>query len=176
MEMARVTTGNPAARRSVPFSASNGGSLSIDQSGSMEESVPPKEQTDQVNGNAPDEESVKAFVLDYLRSIAVNDVPAQQRFFADRVNFYSRGVLPLSKVQDATQGYHEEWPVREWIPRGAADVSRSSDPNLFVVRQPFTWKVSDGSQNAQGEALLYLRIRKNASGEFRIVKVQQKGD
>jgi len=97
----------------------------------------------------------------------------QQRYFAERVNFYGRGVLNSSNIEASTQHYHHEWPIREWAPRGEAKVVRSSNPNLFVVYQPFNWTVSDGSRKAHGNATLYLRIRKNSQGEFRIVHVHQ---
>jgi hypothetical protein len=164
MEIARVDSGNAPARPSVP--------ASIAKVAAPPAHSAPWNQVDQPDTLTSEVESVRAFVLDYLRTIAVNDVSTQERFFADRVNFYSRGVLPLAKVQDATQGYHDEWPVREWNPRGPATVSRASD--LFVVLQPFTWSVSDGSQSSHGDATLYLRIRKNPQGEFRIVKVEQR--
>jgi hypothetical protein len=92
---------------------------------------------------------------------------------AERVNFYGRGVLNSSNIEASMQQYHDEWPVREWAPRGEAKVVRSKNPNLFVVYQPFSWTVSDGSHNAHGDATLYLRIRKNSQGEFRIVHVHQ---
>jgi hypothetical protein len=97
----------------------------------------------------------------------------QRRYFAERVNFYGRGVLNSSNLEASTQHYHDEWPIREWAPRGEAKVVRSRNPNLFVVYQPFNWTVSDGSRQAHGNATLYLRIRKNSQGEFRIVHVHQ---
>jgi conflict system STAND superfamily ATPase len=120
-----------------------------------------------------EEEFLKEFVLGYLRTAASNDTSMQQRYFAERVNFYGRGVLDSSNIAASTQRYHDEWPIREWAPRGEAKVVRSSNPNLFVVYQPFNWTVSDGSHNAHGNATLYLRIRKNSQGEFRIVHVHQ---
>jgi hypothetical protein len=97
----------------------------------------------------------------------------QQRYLAERVNFYGRGLLNSSKIEARIQHYYDEWPIREWAPRGETKVRRSGNPALFVVYQPFSWTVSDGSHNAHGNATLYLRIRKNSHGEFRIVHVHQ---
>jgi hypothetical protein len=138
-----------------------------------ETSNPPESQFDRSAEASGEEEFLKEFVLGYLRTVASNDTSMQRRYFAERVNFYGRGVLNSSNVEASTQHYHDEWPIREWAPSGEAKVVRSSNPNLFVVYQPFNWTVSDGSRTARGNATLYLRIRKNSQGEFRIVHVHQ---
>jgi chemotaxis protein histidine kinase CheA len=138
-----------------------------------ETSNPPESQSDRSAEASGEEEFLKEFVLGYLRTVASNDTSMQRRYFAEQVNFYGRGVLNSSNIEASTQRYHDEWPIREWAPRGEAKVVRSRNPNLFVVYQPFSWTVSDGSTNAHGNATLYLRIRKNSQGEFRIVHVHQ---
>jgi hypothetical protein len=136
-------------------------------------SNPPDSRFDRSAEASGEEEFLKEFVLGYLRTVASNDTSMQRRYFAEQVNFYGRGVLNSSNIEASTQRYHDEWPIREWAPRGEAKVVRSRNPNLFVVYQPFNWTVSDGSHNAHGNATLYLRIRKNSQGEFRIVHVHQ---
>ncbi len=138
-----------------------------------ETSNPSESQFDRRAEASGEEQRVKEFVLGYLRTAASNDTSMQQRYFAEHVNFYGRGVLNSSKIEASTQRYHDEWPIRQWAPRGEAKVVRSSNAKLFVVYQPFNWTVSDGSHNAHGDATLYLRIRKNSQGEFRIVHVHQ---
>jgi hypothetical protein len=138
-----------------------------------ETSNPPKSQFDRGAEASDEKELVKEFVLGYLRTVAINDTSTQRPYFAQRVNFYGRGVLDSSNVEASTQSYHDEWPIRKWTPRGEAKVVRSRTPNLFVVYQPFSWTVSDGSQHNNGNAILYLRIRKNSRGEFWIVHVRQ---
>jgi len=138
-----------------------------------EASHPPESQFDRSAEASGEEEFLKEFVVGYLRTVASNDTSMQRRYFAEQVNFYGRGVLNSSNVEASTQHYHDEWPIREWAPRGEAKVVRSNNPNLFVVYQPFNWTVSDGSRTAHGNAILYLRIRKNSQGEFRIVHVHQ---
>jgi hypothetical protein len=143
---------------------------------STKESEPsnhPESQFDRSAEASGEEEFLKEFVLGYLRTVASNDTSMQRRYFAEQVNFYGRGVLNSSRIEASTQRYHDEWPIREWAPRGEAKVVRSRNPNLFVVYQPFSWTVSDGSTNANGNATLYLRIRKKSQGEFRIVHVHQ---
>jgi hypothetical protein len=134
---------------------------------------PPGSQSGQSAEVSGEEELLKEFVLGYLRSVASNDRSLQQRYLAERVNFYGRGLLNSSKIEARIQHYYDEWPIREWAPRGETKVLRSGNPALFVVHQPFSWTVSDGSHNAHGNATLYLRIRKNSNGEFRIVNVHQ---
>ena len=138
-----------------------------------ETSNPPESQPDRSAEASGEEEFLKEFVLGYLRTFASNDTSLQRRYFAEQVDFYGKGLLNSSNIEATTQRYHDEWPIREWAPRGKAKVVRSSNPNLFVVYQPFNWTVSDGSHYAHGNATLYLRIRKNSQGEFRIVHVHQ---
>jgi hypothetical protein len=117
-------------------------------------------------------ESLKDFVLGYLRTVSSNDTSVQRRYFADRVRFYGRGVLNSSARETSTEEYHREWPIREWTPRGEATIARLGR-HRFVVYQPFQWTVSDGPRHAQGNATLYLLIRRDSQGELRIVNVRQ---
>jgi hypothetical protein len=140
-----------------------------------ETSNPPKSEFGR-NAEASGEMALlKKFVLRYLRTVAINDTSTQRQYFAERVNFYGRDVLDSSNVEASTQRYHDEWPIRKWTPRGEAKVVHSRKHNVFVVYQPFRWAVSADSQHADGDATLYLRIRKNSLGEFRIVHIQQLG-
>jgi AAA ATPase domain len=136
-------------------------------------SAPSESQSSQNSDASGNEESLKEFVLGYLRTVASNDTSVQRGYFADRVSFYGRGVLDTSSLEASTEEYHREWPIREWAPRGEASIRRSRHRGRFVVYQPFRWTVSDGSRHAQGDATLYLLIRRDSQGEFRIVNVHQ---
>src|SRR6202022_2482767 len=85
-----------------------------------ETSNPPESQFDRSAEASGEEECLKEFVLGYLRTVASNDTSIQRRYFAEQVNFYGRGVLNSSNVEASTQHYHDEWPLREWAPRGEA--------------------------------------------------------
>lgn len=159
------------ARLYAPQPASPTPLPSVNASGTA---IPPESQASQ-NSDAPgNEESLKEFVLGYLRTVASNDTSSQRRYFADQVSFYGRGVLDAPSVEASTEEYHREWPTREWRPRGEATIGwRSRHRDRFAVYQPFRWAVSDGSRHAQGNATLYLLIQRDSQGEFRIVKVHQ---
>jgi conflict system STAND superfamily ATPase len=134
----------------------------------------PESQAGQNSDASGNEESLKEFVLGYLRTVASNDTSSQRRYFADQVSFYGRGVLDASSVEASTEEYHREWPTREWTPRGEATIGwRSRHRDRFAVYQPFRWAVSDGSRHAQGNATLYLLIQRDPQGEFRILNVHQ---
>src|SRR5260221_14621277 len=138
-----------------------------------ETSSPPESRFDRSAEASGEEEFLKEFVLGYLRTVASNDTSLQRRYFAEQVNFYGRGLVNSSNIEATTQRYHDEWPIREWAPRGEAKVVRSSNPHLLVVYQAFHLTGSDRFHNGPGNATLYLRIRKNSQGEFRIVHVRQ---
>jgi hypothetical protein len=125
-------------------------------------------------GASTEDSSVKEFVLDYIRTVAIDDVSKQERFFAQRVNFFSEGALSLQSVQASTERYHRKWPIRDWEPQGEPEILRSDHPRQYEVLQPITWKVSNGLQHHEGSATLYIRIVKNEKGEFHIVHVEQR--
>jgi len=158
------------ARLYSPQQASPTPSPSTNASGTAN---PPESQSTgngEASGNV---ESLQEFVLGYLRTVASNDTSVQRRYFADRVSFYGRGVLDSSNVEASTEEYHREWPIREWTPRGEAKIARLAHRDRFVVYQPFRWAVSDGSRHVQGNATLYLLIRRDSQGELTIVNVHQ---
>ena len=138
------------------------------------ESISTEAQTNK-NAEVPAEAtSLKEFVLDYIRTLESDDVSAQERFFARRVNFYREGVLSLSEVQASTERYHRKWPSRKLEPRGEPEIVHSANPNQYEVLQPFAWTVSNGVKQAEGSATLYVRVWKSAKGEFHIVHVEQR--
>ncbi|MGA8656261.1 MAG: AAA family ATPase [Chthoniobacterales bacterium] len=138
------------------------------------ESISTETQTNK-NAEVPAEAtSLKEFVLDYIRTVESDDVSAQERFFARRVNFYREGVLSLSEVQASTERYNRKWPSRKLEPRGEPEIVHSANPNQYEVLQPFAWTVSNGVRQAEGSATLYVRVWKSAKGEFHIVHVEQR--
>src|SRR5260221_148075 len=67
-----------------------------------ETSNPSESQFDRRAEASGEEQRVKEFVLGYLRTAASNDTSMQQRYFAEHVNFYGRGVLNSSKIEAST--------------------------------------------------------------------------
>jgi hypothetical protein len=131
-------------------------------------------QADESTGDPAGEVAVKQFVLEYLQTVSSDDVSTQERFFAPRVNFYGKGILSLRRAQASTERYHREWPVRDWEPRGEAQILQTANPRRYEVLQPFSWRVSNGSQYEEGRATLYVRIWKNAKGQLHIVHIDQR--
>jgi len=120
-----------------------------------------------------DEQALKKFVLDYLQTVASDDVSTQENFFSHRVTYYNQGVISLRKVQEAKQSYDREWPKRDWKPKGEPEIRPSANPKMYEVFQPFTWTASDGSRTDQGSATLHFRIFKNSNGQFHIVHIER---
>ena len=124
-----------------------------------------------------EQHSLKELVLDYIRTVSSGDVSTQERFFAERVNFYGEGVLSLRTVQASMQRYYREWPIRSWEPRGEPEfpkILHSTNPKLYEVLQPLAWSIRNGSRHKQGNTTLYVRIRKNDKGEFHIIQVERR--
>jgi hypothetical protein len=121
------------------------------------------------------EQSLKELVLDYLRTVASDDDSAQERFFARRVNFYGKGLLPISGVRASMDRYRQEWPVRNWEPEGEPEfpeVLHSTHPELYEVLQPFSWTVANGSRRKTGRETLYVRIRRDEKGLLQIIHLE----
>ena len=138
------------------------------------ETPPAETQANEGAGVAGDEAAVKRFVLEYIRAVTSDDASSQEPFFAHRVNFYGEGALSLQEIQASTERYRREWPVREWEPQGEPQILNTANPRRYEVLQPFTWKVSNGVRHEEGSATLYVRVWKNAKGEFHIVHVEQR--
>ena len=141
------------------------------------ESTPSRAPTDRSVKASADEESLKEFVLEYIRTVASNDISTQDRFFQHRVSYYDEGVLPLPGVHASIDRYNRKWPIRNWEPQGEPEfpkVLHSVNPKLYEVLQPFTWTLSNGTLHAQGGATLYVKVWKNDKGEFHIVHVEQR--
>ncbi len=138
------------------------------------EPTPGDPQANEISKAPGDEQGLKKLVLDYLQTVASDDVSAQEGFFAHRVTYFDQGVISLRKVEEAKEAYDREWPNRDWKPNGEAEIHPSANPRMYEVLQPFTWTISDGSRTDQGSATLYLRIWKNSKGEFHIVHIERR--
>ena len=141
------------------------------------ESTPQEDQTSASFKASAEERALKELVLDYIRTVSSNDVSTQERFFAQRVNFFGEGVLSLPMVQASMERYCRQWPIRKWEPRGEPEfpkILHSTNPKLYEVLQPLTWTVANGSEHKQGSTTLYVRIRKNEKGVFRIIHVEKR--
>jgi hypothetical protein len=141
------------------------------------ESVGQTEEAQADSTSKADERSLHDFVLQYIRAVASDDVSAQERFFAPRVNFFGEGHLSLPEVRASMERYRREWPIRKWEPSGAPEFPKtlhSANPDLYEVLQPLTWTVSNDSEHKRGSGTLYVRISKNDQGEFHIVQVEQR--
>jgi myosin heavy subunit len=135
--------------------------------------TPTGSQPDGSSNPSGDEQTLKKFVLDFLQTVASDDVTTQDRFFAHRVTYYDQGVLSLRKVEAAKESYDREWPNRDWKSQGEPVIRGTANPKMYEVLQPFAWSVSDGSRHDTGSATLFLRIWKNAKGEFHIVHIER---
>jgi hypothetical protein len=138
------------------------------------DSTPPDPQADGSSKASGDEQLIKKFVLDYLQTVASDDVSTQESFFAHKVTYYDQGVISLRRVQEAKKSYDREWPTRDWEPLGEPEIRTSANPRIYEVLQPFTWALSNGSHHARGSATLYFKLWKNDEGEFHIVNVEQR--
>src|SRR5271166_6481414 len=138
------------------------------------EPTPGDPQANEIPKSPGEEQVLKKLVLDYLQTVASDDVSTQEGFFAHRVTYFDQGVISLRKVQEAKEAYDREWPNRDWKPNGEAEIHPSANPRMYEVLQPFTWTISDGSRTDQGSATLYLRIWKNSKGEFHIVHIERR--
>jgi hypothetical protein len=127
--------------------------------------------------SASEEDFVKKLVLDYMQTVASDENSAQERFFSWRVNFYGKGILSLPEARASMARYRQEWPIRNWTPRGEPEfpkVLHSIHPELYEVLQPFDWTVANGSQHKNGSATLYVRIRKDDKSQFHIIHLEQR--
>ncbi|MBV8375644.1 MAG: TIR domain-containing protein [Verrucomicrobia bacterium] len=167
-------------------SAPSGGSTLLVQSAPAVNTTPPRPSTQAVettpgaqvatNSNpSAEKQLVKELILDYLRTVSSDDASAQGRFFSWRVNFFGKGLLSVPEVKEAMEHYRQEWPVRNWEPRGEPEFPKalhSTHSELYEVLQPFAWTVAKGSQRKNGIATLYARIRRDSEGQFHIIDLE----
>jgi hypothetical protein len=106
-----------------------------------------------------EEQSLKELVLDYLRTVASDDDSAQERFFAWRVNFYGKGLLPTSGVRASMDRYRQEWPVRNWEPEGSPSSQSCSfdSSELYGFFNPFPGR-SPMDHGARREGLHFTSV------------------
>src|SRR5260370_147105 len=78
------------------------------------ESTPGDPQANESSQPSGDEQVIKKFVLDYLQTVASDDITTQESFFAHRVTYFSQGVISIRKIQEAKESFDRQWPKRDW--------------------------------------------------------------
>ena len=138
------------------------------------ESTPGDPQANESSKPSGDEQVIKKFVLDYLQTVASDDIATQESFFAHRVTYFNQGVISIRKVQEAKESFDRQWPKRDWKSKGEPEIHPTANPKMYEILQPFTWTASDGSRVDQGSATLFLRVWRNSKGEFHIVHIERR--
>lgn len=101
--------------------------------------------------------------LEYLRD---------QEHFADRVDYYDKGIVSRDFIASDRQKYAARWPVRQYrlVPGTLAMTRRSASE--YVVTFAYTFAVANGANRRQGRGSTQVGLRDTGNG-FLVVSVKE---
>ena len=96
---------------------------------------------------------VGAFILAGLDP----QIGAELEFFAERVRYYSSGVLDREKIRRDLERYNQRWPERRFSLDGELKVVPQADSRVNVTF-PLRYELRNGSKRSSGKVLKTLTL------------------
>ena len=57
---------------------------------------------------------LRSFVTDYLRAVSRDNLQAELRFYADRVDYFANGLVDRRIIERTLRDYYKRWPKRKY--------------------------------------------------------------
>lgn len=103
-------------------------------------------------------ERLRDYVAAFVLAGIDPTVGAELEFFADRVRYYNRGVIPKEAIRRDLERYNQRWPQRTF--RLAGELEVEPQPNSQIeVTFPLRYELGNGPRRASG------RVRKTITLE-----------
>jgi hypothetical protein len=142
-----------------------------EESASPSPAVPaPAESPARAQDLAP--ERVQKLVEDYLRDAETDNVRAQTRYYADRVNYFDDGEVPRRFIEHDTRRYSKEWPVRKYMLTKPVTFAAGSTDNETTVEFEIAYSTKKGNLTATGKTTNFWTLRADRD-DLKIVAIRE---
>ena len=169
--LSRTNRGEPATRasraRATPRPQAAPAPAATRRSGAA---LPP----DALEGNTLvlSQERLRDYVGAFVLAGLDPRVGAELEFFANRVNYYDKGVVSRDKIRSDLRAYNERWPQRRFWLAGEVRVAPQPDSSLRVTF-PLRYELRSAKERASGKIQKTLTVE--VTGEdLQIVGVDER--
>jgi len=122
-----------------------------------------EDQTYRVQGNS----LISKFVIAYFENSQSEDV---SYFFADRVDFYSKGTVSRNTIRQESVKYEKKWPSRTYKVVGSPHIEKVG--SMYIVNTILRFAVANYKRAITGRSDNILKI-KMFNGSPKIVSVRE---
>ena len=118
-------------------------------------------------------EEARAFIQDYLRDGASNDLTAEMAHYADEVDYFNKGPANRDYIRQDVSSYYKRWTERRYDLVGPVSTSPGTKPGDTSVRFVMHFVCRGRDQRAEGRTTNLFILRRYPSGEVRIVGMKE---
>jgi hypothetical protein len=123
------------------------------------------------------EENAVAFVENFVKALATNDLDTQLGYYADRVNYYEFGQVTKDVVRKDLQHDIATWPNRNYSMQNPPKITSNGDG--FIAEFRMTYTLTNLKDTRSGTLQMAVRVRLKPQAETKtwqeqVVGIQKK--
>jgi hypothetical protein len=139
------------------------------ESEKSDQTISLKRQTD----SSISKKEVFDLIQDMFQCAAHGDIDGVLKYYADKVNYFAKGVVDKDFIRRDKEYYYKRWPKVIYTLDGDIEYGTSYEPNTIIVKFTMDYYVSNNNKSIQGKAFNVLNINK-LDGKLQIIDEKQR--
>lgn len=133
----------------------------------------PAEQTANESFDVSLVDQIRDFIAGFVVAGITPDVEPELQFYADKADYYDRGLVSKDFIKNDILRYNQKWPVRRSWLEGDVRLLDGTDADPIEVEFRINYVVQNQQKQSRGTAIKTLKLRKIQDG-LEIVSVREK--
>ena len=118
-------------------------------------------------------DQIRDFVAGFVVAGISPDVEPELQFYAEKADYYDRGIVSKDFIRNDILRYNDKWPTRRYWLDGDIQILNSVEADPLEVRYQIKYAVKSPQKEARGTAIKTLKLRKTENG-LEIISVREK--
>lgn len=131
------------------------------------------QRTDETRERALEATQIQDFVAGFVVAGISEDVDAELQFYAEKADYYDRGLVSKDFIRKDISRYNQKWPIRRYWLDGDINILNGLEADPIEVRYQIRYAVRNQQKESSGTAVKTLRLKKAGDG-LEITSVREK--
>jgi Putative peptidoglycan binding domain len=137
------------------------------------EQMSASQRTDETRERALEATQIQDFVAGFVVAGISEDVDAELQFYAEKADYYDRGLVSKDFIRKDISRYNQKWPTRRYWLDGDINILNGLEADPIEVRYQIRYAVRNQQKESSGTAVKTLRLKKAGDG-LEITSVREK--
>jgi Putative peptidoglycan binding domain len=112
----------------------------------------------------PGASQIQDFVAGFVVAGISEDVEAELQFYAEKADYYDRGLVSKDFIRKDISRYNQKWPIRRYWLDGDISILNGLEADPIEVRYQIRYSVRNQQKESNGTAIKTLRLKKAEHG------------